>query len=413
MVHVRTMLFMAAVALPLGLISNLLAEDPAEPATPAEPVPMASAPEGVAALKVSGPYACKNLAVYLIHADDRDDRQFITLNEGLKSGKVKVTELKNEQVSKLMIENTSELPLFLQEGDRVTGGKQDRTVQSSLVIAANSGQQAIPAFCIEQSRWREGATGKAFVGNANIGYASNGVRFASKLAANQGRVWQQVAEQKAALQKKVGTDNDTTSLNEAIDSDKIVNTTKEYKEALGKVLAKHSDAVGVAFALDGALTEVNVFPGNPLLSKVYPRLLETYAVDAATSDKADKKTEAPTSAEIKKLMIAQVVAKPLRDEKIDAENQLEVFASDKAGPDKKHTFRCETKWGDQLIHLQWLRAEKGAAAAGPQQRGIRYEQNSIPNLNDFQIENANPNEEVQQQQIEVEPQQERQPPSRQ
>ena len=78
--------------------------------------------------RLSGPYAHQNLAVYLLHSDKRDDRDFITLNEGLKSGQVKVTELENEQVARLRIENQSDKPLFLQEGDRVTGGKQDRTL---------------------------------------------------------------------------------------------------------------------------------------------------------------------------------------------------------------------------------------------------------------------------------------------
>ena len=343
----------------VGIVSTMFAQSTQPPKQTAS-----DAAAKVDGMKVSGPYVHKNLAVYLIHSDKRDDREFLTLNEGLKSGKVKVSELKNEQVSRLMIENTSDKPLFLQEGDRVTGGKQDRTIYSSLVIAPKSGKQTIPSFCIEQSRWALGETGKAFTANANIGYASNGVRQAAKLGKSQGKVWEKVAEQKEALNKQIDIAKKTSSLNEAIDSKKIVASTKAYKGKLTDVLAKHGDAVGVAFALDGELSEINVFPGNPLVKKVYPRLLETYAVDAAISKKADKKAKPPTADAIKKMMKSKLVTKADRKEKLDKDNQLEIFASAKAGADKKHTYRCETKWGDKLVHLQWLKAEKAKPASG-------------------------------------------------
>ncbi|MCG8584140.1 MAG: hypothetical protein MI757_05455 [Pirellulales bacterium] len=335
------------------------------PAVDAAEKPKTTQPAEIDGMKVTGPYVHKNLAVYLIHNDKRDDREFLTLNEGLKSGKVKVSELKNEQVSRLMIENTSDKPLFLQEGDRVTGGKQDRTIYSSLVIAPKSGKQAIPAFCIEQSRWKEGDTGRQFVGNANPGYASNGVRIASKLSKSQGRVWKEVAEQKMALKAQIGTGDKTSSLNEAIDSKKIKDATKGYKGELGKLLAKHGDAVGIAFALDGELTEVNVYPGNPLATKVYPRLLETYAVDASISKNAKKKPKTPTAAEVKAMMKSRLKGKAERDEKLNGRNRLQIFASEEADASKKHTYRAETKYGDDLVHLQWLRADKSVATASP------------------------------------------------
>src|SRR5262245_57695614 len=90
---------------------------------------------------VTGPYAHENVSVFLIHTQTlQDDREFITLDEGLKEGVVKVTEKEQAQVSELEIDNQSERPLFLQEGDRLQGGKQDRTVITSIVVPAKSGK---------------------------------------------------------------------------------------------------------------------------------------------------------------------------------------------------------------------------------------------------------------------------------
>src|ERR1700677_4790180 len=66
--------------------------------------------------RVSGPYTCENMAVFLIHADTQDPRTFLTLAEGLDKGVAKVTEKDQEQVNELQIENTGDGYLFLQEG---------------------------------------------------------------------------------------------------------------------------------------------------------------------------------------------------------------------------------------------------------------------------------------------------------
>jgi len=102
--------------------------------------------------RVTGPHNHENLSIYLLHSDKQDQREFITLDEGLKSGEVKVTEKGNEQVNELLLENKSPKYLFVHEGDRVRGGKQDRTIFSSFVIAPNTGPQALPSFCIEHSQ---------------------------------------------------------------------------------------------------------------------------------------------------------------------------------------------------------------------------------------------------------------------
>jgi len=171
-----------------------------------------------AGMRVSEPVVFKNLAVYFIHSDKRDDQEYLTLNDGLKQGLVVVTEKKQEQVSELLIENKSDKPLFLQEGDRVTGGKQDRTIYSSLVIKPKSGLMPIPTFCVEQSRWAVGEKGKSFDFNSNQAYASNMVRSASKLGKSQGEVWRQVGNAKAQLQQAIGNRDSTSSLNESLDS---------------------------------------------------------------------------------------------------------------------------------------------------------------------------------------------------
>ncbi|MDX1564201.1 MAG: DUF6569 family protein, partial [Phycisphaeraceae bacterium] len=169
----------------------------AEPERESKPAPQpVKAPGG---LTISGPFTHENLSVFLIHSDRRDDREFLTLEEGLKAGLVTVSEKKSATVRELIVVNKSDKPLFLQEGDRITGGKQDRTIYTSLAIKPRSGPTPIPSFCVEASRWRAGEKGSAFVAGGNKALAPKSVRYSAKISKNQGRVWKKVAAQKQQL----------------------------------------------------------------------------------------------------------------------------------------------------------------------------------------------------------------------
>src|SRR5438552_7833147 len=153
---------------------------------PAAPgVPPATVELNNSSYQIRGPFAHENLAVFLLCADQEDTRDFLTLDEGLPKGLVKITEQERETVGSLQIENRSDRPLYLQEGERLQGGKQDRTIASSLVIPPKSGKTSVPTLCVEASRWVEGDKGIEFGVTLNPALAPKGVRGAAKVESNQ------------------------------------------------------------------------------------------------------------------------------------------------------------------------------------------------------------------------------------
>src|SRR5216110_544154 len=111
-----------------------------------------SAPSGN--LKIFGPFIHEHLALYVVEDPSaKSAGEFVTLSEGLASGDVKVSEKKNAQVSELLIENASGKPCFVQAGDVVKGGQQDRTIARDFVIPPHTPPSPIASFCVEQSRW--------------------------------------------------------------------------------------------------------------------------------------------------------------------------------------------------------------------------------------------------------------------
>jgi hypothetical protein len=225
----------------------------------------AAVEDGETKLRITGPYAHENLAVYLLHSDKGDDSDYMTLDEGLKDGTVTVTEKGEGQVSELLLDNTSSRALFIQEGDRVKGGKQDRIIGLSFVVPAKSGKIPIPSFCIEQGRWS--MVNQAGFSMSYSSLAPKDVRAAAKADKDQSEVWRQVAETKSKAFAGLQAENTNSSLNETMDSEKAKKAAEPYEKWLGSILIGKPDAVGVAFALNGKIEEVNLYPGRKLLAK--------------------------------------------------------------------------------------------------------------------------------------------------
>ena len=129
----------------------LLAVGPSQVAG-AAPAGRGAAP-GSAAPRISGPYVYENLDVYLVHGSDQmGGRKLVPLAQALAERKVIVRETGN--VSSLTVENLSDQEVYVQAGEIVKGGRQDRVLSSDLVLPPKSGQVEIGSFCVEHGRWR-------------------------------------------------------------------------------------------------------------------------------------------------------------------------------------------------------------------------------------------------------------------
>src|ERR1051326_6982385 len=75
--------------------------------------------------RLEGPFTQGNLSVFLVHGKDKiKGETFITLQEALVQKKVVVRETR--EVNELSIENISGEEVYVQSGDIVKGGQQDR-----------------------------------------------------------------------------------------------------------------------------------------------------------------------------------------------------------------------------------------------------------------------------------------------
>src|SRR5262249_14594893 len=85
---------------------------------------------------ISGPFTHRNLQIFLVHGEtELEDHHHATLSEAMAKGMVVVRETGN--VQQLSIENRSkEMSIFLNAGDIVKGGRQDRTIRDDLILSS-------------------------------------------------------------------------------------------------------------------------------------------------------------------------------------------------------------------------------------------------------------------------------------
>jgi hypothetical protein len=297
---------------------------------------------------LSGPYTHENLTVFLLHADEQDGRDFLTLDEGLTTGTVKISEKEQEQVGELVIDNRSNRPLYLQEGERLQGGKQDRTIIASLVVPAHSGPTPLPTFCVEQSRWSEGDKGRHFGFVANPALAPKGVRGAAKVEGSQDGVWNTVMVQKATAVDAFQASNTNSSINETFDAPEVRKVSDEYARALGNVVRQHPDAVGVVVLVNGQFEEANIYPTHAVLNKLFPRLIQSYAIQAVMLRGQAGGQSLPSANEVAR-QLTESGEKSRTAKPINSRNKGEVRELE------GNRFVCTTRYDGQLVHWQLLK----------------------------------------------------------
>jgi len=237
-----------------------------------------------AAYRISGPYTHKNLTVFLVHGKDLlKGHSFLTLQEALAQKKVIVYETKD--VNELAIRNLSNQDVYVQSGDIVRGGDQDRMISTDFIVPPNSGRMPIAAFCVESGRWsKRGNEVNASFGSSENSVATKELKIAAKVSNSQQAVWENVSLAQDKLSKNVGATVNATasrsSLELSVENAKVKETTAGYINALEGILKNKSEVIGYAFAINGQVNSADVYASGALFAKLWPKLLKASAVEA-------------------------------------------------------------------------------------------------------------------------------------
>jgi hypothetical protein len=234
---------------------------------------------------LSGPYTHANLTVFLIHGlETLPSMTYLTLQEAIESGLAVVHETDN--VSQLAVENLSSSDeVYIQSGDILKGGKQDRVIQEDLVLAPHSGRVPLASFCVEQGRWvRRGRESAAMFQDASVQLAGKDIKLANRYRKSQGGVWKDVKSTQGRLSKKLGgsvqSGESQSSFRLTLDHDRVQQAIASYLSELSPVIADKERVIGCAFAINGKVNCAEVYASGVLFKKLWPKMLQAAAVEA-------------------------------------------------------------------------------------------------------------------------------------
>jgi hypothetical protein len=277
--------------------------------------------------KVLAPIRHGNLTVFpVVASTSHDTHGFLTLDEGLKSGEVEVTESgrvggmirrrqqggvvhpsypvrDGAQVNKLVLVNNSKRPLILLAGEIVTGGKQDRVIGKDRIVPADSDPIDLDVFCVEPGRW-VGSSEKFMFGSVSGGMAAPAVRGKAMSDKDQQKVWAEVGKAKEGMARELRSPTLaqsvpapaaaeqvelTTSYAKVMQNDEVKTRVdsmagpieQEYQSTIQQL--RDRNALGVVVAVNGEIVWVDIFASTNLLEKYWPKLVRSYASEAVVT----------------------------------------------------------------------------------------------------------------------------------
>jgi hypothetical protein len=250
-------------------------------------------------LHVGQPLACNSLTIFPLYAEASTPAEYQLADEAITASTLAVQEIGEAgTVPELLVENTGDCRVLFLEGEELRGAKQNRILNTSLLVAAHS-KLKVPVSCVEQGRWRH--TSKHFSSGKTRSPHSLLYKLKSSVLgslkrqeghrSDQGAVWEEVQKK----QEVFGFCSPTSAMADTYEN--LADKMTDYREKL----KYPAGAVGVAVAVGPKVVCVDVFDRPATCQKAWDRLLSGCIIDALEG----KAAEVPADAKVVEQVAAE------------------------------------------------------------------------------------------------------------
>ena len=266
-------------------------------------------------MTILDPVSAANLTVYLVQLPRRRTAsrkqpalppiEFICLEQARAAGEIVISE--TGATERVRLENHSKRNLFIQAGEILRGGNQDRAVAGDLIIPAPRHEPEscmVPVFCAEPERSvpMRGGTPDLFT---QFDQCCPGRRLKKELRlGTQEDIWREITALRDAVFDIIsysGT-RDTPSysfwmLNELLDG---LGWLTPYIHPLLPLARAGQEATGAVFVVNGKLNCADLYATPALFRQMWPKLLWAMTVEALVEQKTGEANAGalPTKGEV-------------------------------------------------------------------------------------------------------------------
>ncbi len=281
-------------------------------------------------IRVGEPVRHETLSVFPLFSESMSEVEYLLSDVALSGESVLVEEIdEGGSVPELLVENKGDLRVLFLEGEELVGAKQNRILNTSVLVAAHS-KIRIPVSCVEQGRWdykskhfkSSGSHSPLKVRRALKESVAKSVKQDMGHVSDQHQVWNDIE----MLHSEFAVESNTSAMSDVFDAyeDKI----DSYKEKLKYI----SDATGLAFAIGDKIVSMELFDKPSTCEKVWSRILSGVVFDALNVEETDQHTSVE---DVEKL--------------IGATDKMKWKQSEAVGEGEE--YRAESKKGDQASAL--------------------------------------------------------------
>lgn len=237
-------------------------------------------------LRVGDPLRHEALSVFPLFCEANGGVDYRLSDDALADVSLLIEEVsEGGSVPDLLVENRGDLRVLLLEGEELVGAKQNRILNTSVLVAAHT-KIKIPVSCVEQGRWgyksqyfgSSGSHSPSKLRRALKASVSKSVKEKRGYQSDQGEVWKEVA----CLHAAHGIESDTAAMSDAFETyqDRIA----AYREKVKYV----EGASGVGVAIGDRVISVDLFDKASTCEKVWDRMLSGVVFDALEAGETDK-----------------------------------------------------------------------------------------------------------------------------
>jgi len=245
-----------------------------------------SAKSFLSTLKLGRALRYKELTVYPLFGHNGHEPVYALLQDAIASKTAEVSEVdESGDIPSLRVTNRGSKPLLVPEGDILIGAKQDRVVNITIIVAANS-QIILPVSCVEQGRWHHVSRNFDVAFSAPPRLRRDKVRSVQRnrseraeAQSDQGEVWENVH----AMLAMSACPSDTDSMAD------LYRARRDRLEDYRKQPALPEKAIGFVMASGNRILGVDLFDSPRTMSRVWPRVQEGYFIEALCDEDAEGK----------------------------------------------------------------------------------------------------------------------------
>jgi hypothetical protein len=202
-----------------------------------------------------------------------EDPGYLSLDEAMRRRVLVVREMSSPTVPVLEVENIGDNPVLILAGEILVGGKQNRILQSDLLLPPHSGARDVTAFCVEHGRWTAG--GSDFKVSGAMAPAPVRQSAAGKSAEAQSEVWRAIGD----LAMKAGASaSPTQSLHDVMEDPKAEARAAPKIESIRGSLG--AGTVGMIAVANGTIYSFDLFCSAPLFEKYKDKILRAAVTGA-------------------------------------------------------------------------------------------------------------------------------------